>query len=158
MKFKTKLIFMITLLMGFNSLELLAASTDGAIKYRKALMSAVKGNADAMVQILTKGVEGQEAALKDIADAMAKASKSSTLIAAFEENTHNQSSKETTTATAKVWADWQDFSEAFVRMEAAAKSVADQAAAGTLTMKEMKSELFKECGYCHRKAGYRTKK
>lgn len=135
-----------------------AGSADGAIKYRKAVMKSVKGSADAMVQILTGGVEieNKEQALKDLAAALAQSARASTTINAFKQNTHGQGS-EKTTATAKVWDDWADFSDAFNRMEAAAQTIAEKADAGTLQMSEMKSVLFKECGYCHRKAGYRTK-
>ena len=136
-----------------------AGSVDGAIKYRKAVMNSVKGSADAMVQILTGGVdvENKEQALKDIAAALAQSARATTTINAFKQNTHGQGA-EKTTATAKVWEDWADFSDAFTRMEAAAMKISEQANAGTLEMSGMKSVLFKECGYCHRKAGYRTKK
>jgi cytochrome c556 len=134
-----------------------AADADGAIKYRKSVMLAIKGNADALVQILTGGVEGKEGAVKDITAAMALAAKYSTTSGAFEKNTHGMDSKEKTTSTAKVWEEWQDFSDALKRMEVAANLVAEKGADGSLTMGDMKSELFKECGYCHRKAGFRTK-
>ncbi len=133
------------------------ASADGEIKYRKGVMNAVKGSADAMVQILTGKVADKEGALKELAEALSKSSKSSLTIGAFKVNTHGQGS-EKTTATAKVWEEWDEFSEAFRRMDLAAEKILTMANDGSLTMGDMKKVLFKECGHCHRKAGYRVKK
>jgi cytochrome c556 len=153
---KNKLALILACLV-FIPISASAENVDGAIKYRKAVMTAIKGNADALVQILTDGVEGKEDAIKDITASMALAAKYSTTSGAFEMNTNGKESKEKTTSTAKVWEEWEDFTDALKRMETAANLVAEKGADGSLTIGDMKSNLFKECGYCHRKAGYRTK-
>lgn len=135
---------------------LFAAEPDDAIKYRKNVMSAVGGHIKSMVAILKGKVEHKDS-LKAHADGFAASATAAMTIAAFKQNTAGKGS-EKTTSTPKIWENWADFEKALVNMEAASKDIQALAAAGKLTSFDQLKPALKECGYCHRKSGFREKK
>jgi cytochrome c556 len=131
------------------------AEPDEAIKYRKNVMGAVGSNMKGMVAIL-KGNVDQKSSLNALADGFASAATYELTMNAFKQNTDGQGS-EKTTSTAKLWEEWNDFTEALIRMEAASKTIQKLAASGELNSFEQLKPALKECGYCHRESGFRSK-
>ncbi|MEM9626196.1 MAG: cytochrome c [Pseudomonadota bacterium] len=79
-----------------------------------------------------KGEIDQPNALATHADGFAIAATYGVTSAAFEQNTDGLGS-EKTTATAKIWQDWDRFDEALKAMEVAAQAIQTAAANGELT-------------------------
>jgi cytochrome c556 len=131
------------------------ADPDAAIKYRKSVMSAVGGHIGGLVAIL-KGEIDQPDSLATHADGFAIAATYGVTSAAFEQNTEGLGS-EKTTATGKIWQDWDRFDEALKAMEVAAKEIQTAAANGELTSFDQLKPALKECGFCHRESGFREK-
>ncbi len=129
---------------------------DNAIKYRQQMMKAVGGHTSAMVVIL-KGEVPHTEALKSHADGLAAATNPESLIAAFMQNTDGKGSEENT-STGKIWEDWARFEEAVQDLAAAAKEIQVAAAAGNLTEFDQLKPALEQCGFCHRKSGFRDKK
>jgi len=109
----------------------------------------------ALVAILKDEVPHKDALLAH-ATGLANASKASVVENAFKENTHGKGS-EKTTSTAKVWEEWDDYVEAIGRLEKATLEIQALAEAGNLTEFDQLKPALKECGYCHRDAGFREK-
>lgn len=140
---------------SYAGLALADTAADDAIKYRKALMNSVKSSVDALIAV-TKGEVEQADRLPQLAASFAASSQAAMTIGAFEQNTHGDG-REKTTATEKVWEQWQDFSEAFSKLESAANEIQALADAGELTSFDQIKPALAQCGYCHREAGYRVK-
>jgi len=131
------------------------AEPDNAIKYRKQMMKAVGGHTTAMVAVL-KGDVPHQAALKSHADGLAAATNAEALIAAFKQNTDGNGSQKTT-STSKIWEDFARFEKAVQDLSAAAKEIQTAAAAGNLTSFDQLKPALDQCGFCHRKSGFRSK-
>ena len=151
---KIKLLCLTTLLV-LSSHAIAESAPDDAIKYRKALMNTVKNTINALGATL-KGEVDQADQIPELAAAVAAATNSKMTIAGFKQNTDGQGD-EKTTATAKVWSEWDDFSEAFEKLGKAGQEIQTLADAGELTSFDQLKPALANCGYCHRKAGYRTK-
>lgn len=141
---------------GFAGMTFADTSPDDAIKYRKNLMNSVKYSVDALVAV-TKGEVDQQDNLPELAAAFATAANAKLTVAGFEQNTDGQGGEETT-ATAKVWDEWEDFSSAFIKLGEEADKIKALADAGELNSFDQIKPALGQCGYCHRKADYRTKK
>lgn len=128
---------------------------DAVTKYRQDAMASVGGHIRAMVANL-KGDIDDPAGLIAHANALAAATDPAILKTAFAQNTHGQSTVETT-ATAKVWEDWDGFAEQIDLLNAAAISIAAQANDGGLTSFEQLQPALATCGACHRNLGYRER-
>lgn len=129
------------------------ADPDAIIKYRKNIMSAVGAQTGALVAIL-KGEVDLKDALASNAEALAASSNAAVVIGAFKQNTNGQGN-EKTTATAKVWEDWDRFAKAAKDLETAALDISKAAAAGELTSFDQLKPALAQCGFCHKKAEYR---
>tara|TARA_R110002126_G_scaffold42839_3_gene123406 strand:- start:2626 stop:3186 length:561 start_codon:yes stop_codon:yes gene_type:complete len=127
---------------------------DTIVKERQAVMEAVKNTVGALAGAVKAGASQED--LIKAADAFAAAAAASITVEAFKTNTHGKSTVKTT-ATEKVWSDWDRFEQALLDMEAGAIEIQMAAAAGTLTSADQLGVALKECGFCHRKAGYRSK-
>lgn len=141
---------------GFGGVAFAESDPDDAIKYRKNLMNSVKFSVDALIAA-TKGEVEQQDRLPELAAAFATAANSKLTLGGFQQNTDGKGSEETT-ATAKVWEDWEDFSSAFVKLGEEADKIQALADAGELNSFDQIKPALGQCGYCHRKADYRTKK
>jgi len=140
---------------AFTGFAIADTAPDDAIKYRKNLMNSVKTSVNAMIAV-TKGEVDQKDRLPELAATFAAATRSKMTIGAFKQNTDGQGG-EKTTATAKVWEEWDDFAEAFTKLEAAAGEIQKLADAGELNSFDQIKPALGQCGYCHRKAGFRVK-
>jgi len=140
----------------FSSLVIADTAPDDAIKYRKNLMNSVKTSVNAMIAV-TKGEVDQASQLSELAATFAAATNAKMTKGAFEQNTDGKGS-EKTTATAKVWESWDDFAEAFDKLEKAANDIKVLADAGELNSFDQIKPALAQCGYCHRKAGFRVKR
>ena len=129
---------------------------DAAIKYRKDVMASVGAHTKGLVAIM-KGEIAHPEGLVLHANGLAAAANSGLTIRAFQQNTDGKGSEATTT-TAKAWEDWARFETALKDLEAAAVAIQAQAAAGTLTEFDQLKPALKECGFCHRESGFRSKK
>lgn len=154
MKFKT--IIVCSSLLLLSSTAMADTTADNAIKFRKNLMNSTKTSVDALIAAV-KGEVDQKDNLEALAAVFAAATNPEITKSAFLQNTHDQQDKEKTTATEKIWSDWNDFAEAFDKLGAATQEISAQAAAGTLTSFDQLKPALGQCGYCHRKAGYRVK-
>lgn len=148
------------ILLGSTMISLLLVSqtvfaADDAIKYRKNIMSSVGGHTKALVAILKEQVPHKDA-LKLHANGLAIATNSSLIENAFKENTHGKGS-EKTTSTSKIWEEWSDYTDTIKRLEKATSEIQSLAAKGELVSFEQLKPALKECGYCHRKSGFREK-
>lgn len=126
---------------------------DAIIKYRKGVMSAIGAKANALAAIL-KGDVNLKDALPANAEALAVSSNATVITGAFKQNTDGQGS-EKTTVTAKLWEDWDRFEKAANDLQAATLEVSKLAAAGELTSLDQMKPVFEQCGFCHKKSGYR---
>jgi cytochrome c556 len=126
---------------------------DAIIKYRKGVMSAIGAKANALAAIMKGDVKLPDA-LGPNAEALAASANASVVIGAFKQNTDGQGS-ERTTATAKIWQDWERFEKTANDLQAAALEVSKAAAAGELTSFDQLKPVFAQCGTCHKDAGYR---
>ena len=129
---------------------------DNAIKYRKNAMGAVGSHTNALVAIL-KGEVPHTDALKIHSDGLVTATNPTVLLAAFNQNTHGEGS-EKTTATAKIWEEWERYEQAVNDLHEAAKGIQAAAASDSLTSFDQLKPALDQCGFCHRKSGYREKK
>jgi len=87
---------------------------------------------------------------------LAAATNAEAIIAAFSQNTDGKGS-EKTTSTGKIWEDFARFEEAVQDLAAAAKDIQTAAAAGDLTEFDQLKPALSQCGFCHRKSGFREK-
>lgn len=133
-----------------------AVDADEEIKYRQNVMKSVGGHTTALVSIL-KGKVAHKDAILVHATGLANASTASVVAAAFKENTHGKGSEKTTT-TAKVWEEWDKYTEAIARLEKATAEIKVLAEEGKLTDFDQLKPALKECGECHRDSGFREKK
>ena len=135
-------------LAALSLIGLAAAQTapDNAIKYRKAVMSAVGANMSALAMIAKGEVEHVEALA---AHAQMLADTSELATAAFRQNTDG-SGRERTTALAKVWSDWDDFDEGMKAFTEEANKLASMAEAGDMDgLPSQIGALGKTCKDCH---------
>lgn len=121
-----------------------AADADASIKYRKSLMKIVGGSASSIGAIL-KGEAGQKADLAALTQILAASTDPALVNPAFKMNTDGQG-VEKTTATAKVWSDWEKFAAITGKLNEAAKVAA--AAGADVSFAEMKP-VFAQCKACH---------
>lgn len=149
-------LFCLSTCIGFMGFAFAEDDPDNAIKYRKHLMNSVKHSVDALIAV-TKGEIAQQDNLPELAATFAAAANSKVTIAGFQQNTDGKGGEETT-ATAKVWEDWSDFSAAFTKLSEEADNIKALADAGELNSFDQIKPALAQCGYCHRKADYRTKK
>lgn len=139
----------------FSSMAIADTSPDDAIKYRKNLMNSVKTSVNAMIAV-TKGEVDQTDLLPELAATFAAATNAKMTKGAFQQNTDGKGGEETT-ATANVWESWDDFAEAFDKLGTAANDIKTLADAGELNSFDQIKPALAQCGYCHRKAGFRVK-
>jgi len=144
-----------TACLTFSGFAMAETAPDDAIKYRKNLMNSLKTSVNAMIAV-TKGEVDQQDSLPELAAIFAAAANSKVTTGAFEQNTDGKGS-EKTTATAEVWAEWDDFAGAFTKLSKAANDIQALADAGELNSFDQIKPALGQCGYCHRKAGFRTK-
>jgi cytochrome c556 len=128
-------------------------SADAAIKYRKDAMASVGGHIRALVANL-KGEVNDSEGLKVHAAALSAAANASLLKTSFGQNTDGQGTVETT-ATGKIWEDWDGFAEQLDILERTSAEIAAIAANGELTEFDQLKPVLATCGACHRKLGYR---
>jgi len=126
---------------------------DAAIKYRKDAMASVGGHVRAMVANLKGDIDDPDG-LAVHATALAAAANADLLKTSFGQNTDGQGSVETT-ATAKIWEDWDGFTEQLDLLQSTSAEVATLAAAGELTEFDQLKPMLGTCGACHRELGYR---
>ncbi len=129
------------------------AAPDDAIKYRKNVMGAVGSHTSAISAILKGEVDFKDS-LPVHVNGLAIAANAAVITEAFRQNTDGEGS-ENTTATARVWSDWDRFQQAAEELEAAVQEVSAAAENGTLTSFDQMRPVFEKCGFCHRQAGYR---
>lgn len=131
-----------------------ANDADAIVEARKDIMQTIRKTAGA----LNDGVKGSvsQDELIAAAEAFVAATNTEITIAAFETNTHGQNTVKTT-STEKVWTDWERFSQALTDMNNGAIEIKALADAGTLTSTDQLDIAMKECGFCHRTAGYRSR-
>jgi cytochrome c556 len=127
---------------------------DAAIKYRKDGMSAVGGHIRALVALLKGDVTNPDAVVFH-AQALEASANSAILRVAFSQNTDGQGTVETT-ATGKIWEDWDGFTEQLDTLQTASAGIADLAEKGELTEFDQLKPALGTCGACHRKLGYRA--
>lgn len=127
---------------------------DATVQKRQAVMKDVRSTAVALTKAIKGGASNDE--LVAAANAFVAATNAEMAIAAFEPNTHGISTVKTT-ATEKVWTDWDRFSQALTDLEAGAKEIQAAAVAGNLNSEDQLGVAMKECGFCHRQAGYRSR-
>ncbi|MEP3197282.1 MAG: cytochrome c [Lentilitoribacter sp.] len=127
---------------------------DAIVKERQVVMDNVKNTVGALSKAVKSGASTED--ILAAADAFLAATASSVTVEAFKTNTHGKSTVKTT-ATEKVWTDWARFEQALLDMESGAKEIQVAAAAGTLTSDDQLGVALKECGFCHRSAGYRAR-
>lgn len=157
MKLKIQKILTFALLgvtLAFTSQSFADDAANAAVKQRQMLMENIKNTVGAL-SAAVKGGASQEDTLK-AADAFLAAANSKTTIAAFQTNTHGKSTVKTT-ATETVWTDWVRFEQALTDLESGAKEIQMAAAGGTLSSADQLGVALKECGFCHRQAGYRSR-
>ncbi|MBY8977459.1 cytochrome c [Rhodobacteraceae bacterium NNCM2] len=121
-----------------------AADADATIKYRQGVMKIIGGSVSNIAAIL-KGEAGQASELAALTQILATASDPAIVDTAFKENTDGQG-VEKTTASAKIWSDWDKFTEISAKLNEAAKTAA--AAGADVSFDEMKP-VFAECKACH---------
>ncbi len=128
---------------------------DAAIKYRKDAMASVGGHVRAMVANLKGDVNDPEGLIVH-AKALAASANAGLLSTSFGQNTDGQGSVETT-ATGKIWEDWDGFTEQLGLLEKTAGEISMMAEKGELTEFDQLKPMLATCGACHRKLGYREK-
>lgn len=122
----------------------IAADPDNAIKFRKSVMKAVGGSASALAAAVKGEVEAP-GSIASLGAALAAATDPAVTVVAFKQNTDGEG-VEKTTATAKVWSDWEKFEKGLNDLNAAAQAVA--AKGGDVTGDDL-GALFKNCKACH---------
>lgn len=127
---------------------------DVFVEKRQAIMKQVRETTGALSKAVKGGASQEE--ILAAANAFLTATNAEAAIAAFETNTHGKSTIKTT-ATEKVWTDWDRFAQALTDLEAGAKVIQAAAAAGNLSSEDQLGVALKECGFCHRTAGYRSR-
>jgi cytochrome c556 len=144
------------LMASFISTSAFADSApDDIIKYRKNVMKSIGAQTGALVAILKGEVEATDS-LAAHAKAFSASANAVLITGAFKQNTDGQGS-EKTTATAKIWSDWDNFAATAKKLEAAALEISNAAAEGKLTSFDQLKPALAQCGTCHKDAGYRTK-
>lgn len=148
----------ISVFVGVSSIAMAKdiGEADAVIKYRKDAMASVGGHIRAMVANLKGDIDDPEG-LAAHAKALAAATDAGLLKTSFKQNTHGEGSAETT-ATEKVWDDWDGFSEQIDLLSKATAAIAETASEGKLTEFDQLKPALATCGACHRDKGYRTKK
>jgi len=129
-----------------------ASAQEGPIKYRKGVMAAIGGHADAIAQIAYGGAD-QGAHLTAHADAFEALSKM--VAAAFEENAIAGGDVKTR-AKDDIWENWSDYQS---KADALSKAAADFAAAARSGGKDVATKLdpvWDSCKGCHKK--YRARR
>lgn len=126
----------------------LAASDEGDIKYRQAVMKGIAGHAGAISQI-AKGNVSHTDALASHANALLELSKM--VPAAFKNKTSGDSA-----AKPEVWSDRSGFEGKATDLQDGAMAVADAASAGPEAVGAKLNALFDACKGCHK--DYRVKK
>lgn len=124
-----------------------AFAQEGPIKYRRGVMKAMQGHADAIAQIAYGGVD-HGAHLTAHADAFAALSKM--VPTAFEEDAMATDDVKTR-AKEQIWDEWSDFQ---AEADALAKATADFAAAARSGAKDVAAKLdpvWDSCKGCHKK-------
>jgi len=129
---------------------------DAVIKYRKDAMASVGGHIRAMVANLKGEIDDPEGLVAH-ANALAAATDPNLLKRSFMQNTDGLGSVETT-ATAKVWEDWDDFAKQIDLLAAASTKVAEVANDGDLSKFDQLKPVLATCGACHRELGFRKRK
>ena len=144
----------ISMLMVLGQQAIAMDDPDAIVKERQMVMDNVKNTVGALSKAVKSGASSDE--ILAAADAFLAATASSVTVEAFKTNTHGKSTVKTT-ATEKVWTDWDRFEQALLDMENGAKEIQLAAAGGTLTSEDQLGVALKECGFCHRSAGYRAR-
>ena len=129
-----------------------AIAQEGPIKYRKGVMKAIGGHADAIAQIAYGGAD-QGAYLTAHADAFEALSKM--VSAAFKEDAM-ASGDVKTRAKDDIWKNWSDYQS---KADDLSKAAADFAAAARSGGKDVAAKLdpvWDSCKGCHKK--YRAKR
>lgn len=127
------------------------AGADDDIKYRQNAMKAVGSQIGSIVAIL-KGEVDNKAALAEHAALIGAATSTSITVPAFKNNTDGQGERKTT-ATGKVWSDWDKFEQGLKDLEAAGAAAA--AAGANISFDQVKA-LGATCKSCHK--AFREKK
>lgn len=154
-KFKTATAVVgISMLMVIGQQATAMDDADAIVKERQVVMDNIKNTVGALSKAVKSGASSDD--ILAAADAFLAATATSVTVAAFETNTHGKSTVKTT-ATEKVWSDWDRFEKALVDMENGAKEIQMAAAGGTLNSEDQLGVALKECGFCHRSAGYRSR-
>lgn len=144
----------LAILSAFNASTSFADEIDAIIENRKDVMQSIRKTAGALNDSVKSGAAQSE--LIAAATAFVEATNTEITIAAFEINTHGKGTVKTT-STEKVWTDWERFSQALTDMNEGAIAIKELAEAGTLTSADQMGVAMKECGFCHRQAGYRSR-
>lgn len=140
---------------SFAGLQMAAANdADAIVEARKDIMQTIRKTAGALNDSVKAGASQDE--LIAAAEAFVAATNAEMTIAAFETNTHGKNTVKTTSSE-KVWTDWDRFSQALTDMSNGAIEIKAMADAGTLSSADQLGIAMKECGFCHRQAGYRTR-
>lgn len=139
-------------IMIFSTSLASADDVDMIIENRKDVMQTIRKTAGALNDSVKGGAA--QADLIAAATAFVDATNTEITIAAFETNTHGKGTVKTT-STEKVWTDWERFVQALTDMNNGAIEIKTLAEAGTLTSADQMGVAMKECGFCHRTAGYR---
>lgn len=137
---------------AFSASTSFADDIDAIIDNRKDVMQTIRKTAGALNDSVKGGASQTD--LIAAATAFVEATNTEITIAAFETNTHGKGNVKTT-STEKVWTDWERFSQALTDMNSGAIEIKELAEAGTLTSADQMGIAMKECGFCHRQAGYR---
>jgi cytochrome c556 len=127
------------------------ADPDAQIKYRQGAMDTIGAQLGSVAAILKGDIENKDA-LQKHAELLAAATDPAITIPAFEPNTDGQGSRETT-ATAKIWSDWDDFKSRLDKLHEAAQSMAS---AGADISGDHVKAVGGVCKGCH--DNYREKK
>ncbi|WP_430474787.1 c-type cytochrome [Thalassospira lucentensis] len=119
---------------------------NATVENRKMLMDGIGGAMGTLGCYLKGQCDLPDPVLRNLANGIAFAA--SAAPAAFEAKTMNATVK--TTATEKVWTDWDDFSGRFAGLKEGAIAMAAAAAAGDKSaMGAAMGELGKSCKSCH---------
>lgn len=120
------------------------AEPDEAVKYRQNTMKSIGGAAGRIGAVMQEKVPHQDN-LAGLAALLAAATDPALTVPAFQQNTDGQGF-EKTTATAKIWEDWDDFESRLRKLGEVTKAAAD--AGDGVSMDQMKP-VFETCKGCH---------
>lgn len=120
------------------------ADPDAAIKYRQGVMKAI-GGATGNIGATLKGEAGSPDQLAHLVTLLATAADPAYTVPAFKQNTDGEG-VEKTTATAKIWENWDDFESRLNKLGEVTKAAA--AAGADAGMDQMKP-VFETCKGCH---------